>query len=288
MTSTKPEADKPSAKAIGKKSGLLICLLDAPSLLKHKDEIEVLLNEKRIDILAVNETKLDKYVLDSYITIENYSEPVRCDRNRHEGGVAFFVKEFISYSVQTYLPIGDLEIVCIEVKPKCSSPFVILAWYRPPKYDTFSFTELEHVLKVLDSEGKEIILIVDTNCDQLCDDDTKNTMCRLLKTLYKEYQFKQIIKNSTRVTNQSSTLIDHFATNRPARITDCGSLVVDFSDHDMVFSMRKISGNLKKEPKIIRSRQLKHYKPESFREDLATADWKSLMEIEDVGLMSLE
>ena len=214
MTSTKPEADKSSAKVIGKKSGLLICSLNAPSLLKYKDEIEVLLNENRIDILAGNETKLDKFVPDSYITIENYSEPVRCDRNRHGGGVAVFVKESISYSVRTDLPIGDLEIVCIEVKPKCSSPFVILAWYRPPKYDTLSFTELEHVLKVLDSEGKEIILIGDTSCDQLCD-DTRSTMCRLLKTLYKEYQFKQIIKNSTRVTNRSSTLIDHFATNRP-------------------------------------------------------------------------
>ena len=66
--------------------------------------------------------------------------------------------------------IDDLEIVCIEVKPKCSSPFVILAWYIPPKYDTFSFTELEFVLKVFDSEDKEIILIGDTNCDQLCYD----------------------------------------------------------------------------------------------------------------------
>ena len=64
--------------------------------------------------------------------------------------------------------------------------------------------------------------------------------------------------------------------------------MVGFSDHDIVFGMRKISGNLKKEPKIIRSRQLKHYKPESFREDLATADWESLTEIEDIGLMSLE
>ena len=54
--------------------------------------------------------------------------------------------------------------------------------------------------------------------------------------------------------------------------------MVGFSDHDMVFGMRKISGNLKKEPNTIRSRQLKHYKPESFREDLATADWESLMD----------
>ena len=64
--------------------------------------------------------------------------------------------------------------------------------------------------------------------------------------------------------------------------------MVGFSDHDKVFGMRKISGNLKKEPKKIRIRQLKHYKSESFREDLATADWESLMDIGDVDLMSLE
>ena len=252
MTSTKPEADKPLAKAIRKKSGLPICSFSAPSLLKH-----LILAVNEIEVLAVNKTKLDKSVLDLYITVENYSEPVRCDRNRHGGGVAVFVKESISYSVRTDLLIGDLEIVCIEVKPKCSSPVVILAWYIPPKYDTFSFTELEHVLKVLDSEGREIILIGDTNCDQLCD-DTKTPCVDYLKHSIRSISFKQIIKNSTRVTNGSSTLIDHIVTNRPERITNCGSLVVGFSDYDMVFGMRKISGNLKKEPKIIRSR---HYRP---------------------------
>ena len=92
MTSTKPEAGKPSAKAIGKKSGLLICSLSASSWLKHKDETEVLLNENRIDKLAVNETKLDNLSL-------IHISPVRCDRNRHGGGVAVFVKESISRSV---------------------------------------------------------------------------------------------------------------------------------------------------------------------------------------------
>ena len=70
------------------------------------------------------------------------------------------------------------------MKPKCSSPFVMLAFYRPKTCDTFSFGR---VLKVQDSQGKEIVLMGDTNCNQLCD-DTKDTMCRLLKALYKEYQ----------------------------------------------------------------------------------------------------
>ena len=40
-----------------KKKGLLICSLNAPSLLKHKVEIEMLLRENKIDILALNEPK---------------------------------------------------------------------------------------------------------------------------------------------------------------------------------------------------------------------------------------
>ena len=78
---------------------------------------EVVLNENRIVIFTVNETKLDKSTLDSYIINENYSEPVKCDRNQHTGGVVVFVKESKSYSIQADLPICDLEIVCIEVKP---------------------------------------------------------------------------------------------------------------------------------------------------------------------------
>ena len=38
------------SSAIGRKKGLLICSLNAPSLLKHKDEIDTLLHDNHIDI----------------------------------------------------------------------------------------------------------------------------------------------------------------------------------------------------------------------------------------------
>ena len=56
----------------------------------------------------------------------------------------------------------------------------------------------------------------------------------------------------------------------------------------MVFGMSKISGNRIKEPKIIRSRNLKHYNKEAFRKDLANADWASIMEVSDVNIMYAE
>ena len=145
--------------------------------------------------------------------------------------------------------------MCIEVQLRCSSPFIVLAWYRPPNYDKLRLIELEQILQILDSENKEIILLGDTNCDELCS-DTKNNITKLLESLYCNYQFKQTIKMSTRVTNKTSTLIHHFATNRPSQIAKSGIIITGFSDHDMVFGMRKISGNRNKAPKVIRSRNL--------------------------------
>ena len=87
-------------------------------------------------------------------------------------------------------------------------------------------------------------------------------MTKLLESIYCNYQFKQTIETSTRVTNKTltqrtSTLIDHFATNRPSRIVKSVFTYTGFSDHNMVFGMRKVSSNRNKAPKIIRSRNLR-------------------------------
>ena len=246
-----------------------------------------MLNENHIDILALNETRLAPFASDSHIMINNYSKPARCDRNRQGGGVAVYVKDTISYKTRNDLPTSGLEIVCIEVMPKCSSSFIVLAWYRPPKYEHNSFFELEQILQILQSENKEVILLGDTNCDDLCD-DTKNSMTKSLKNFYTSYQFKQKIRTSTRVTDKTSTLIDHLATNRPSHIIKSGIVIKGISDHDMVYGMRKISCKTNNAPKIIKSRQLKNNNKDLFKKDLANADWESIMEIKNIHDMFFE
>ena len=59
-------------KSIGRK-GLPICSLNAPSLVKHKDEIEVLVVENKIDIIAINETKLESNIDNSRVALNDFS-----------------------------------------------------------------------------------------------------------------------------------------------------------------------------------------------------------------------
>ena len=110
---------------LAKKKELLICSLNAPSLLKLKAEIEMLLRDNNIDILALNETKIDHIVNDSLFSIDGYNHE-RCDRNRHDGGVLIYIKDTITYDRLdiSKSEADSLETVTIQIKPKCAKPLV--------------------------------------------------------------------------------------------------------------------------------------------------------------------
>lgn len=68
-------------------------------------------------------------------------------------------------------------------------------------------------------------------------------MCNVttqLQSLFKSYNFPQVIESPTRSVPDSSTLLDLIATNRPSVISSCGVLSPDLSDHDIIYCVRKL------------------------------------------------
>ena len=128
------------------------------------DEIQVLMNNLGIHILALNETKLDPNYPKELTSIAGYQQE-RLERTCNGGGVSIYFRDSIKYKPRPDVPVEDLEIICIEVEPPNSRSFLVLAWYRPPSDPVVSFDKLEKVLSFLDKEVKEIILLGDTNCD---------------------------------------------------------------------------------------------------------------------------
>ena len=61
-------------------------MLNIVSLPKYLDEIKILLEKQDLDILALNETRLDNTFTDDLFSIHNY-DLIRTDRDRHSGGV---------------------------------------------------------------------------------------------------------------------------------------------------------------------------------------------------------
>ena len=72
--------------------------------------------DRAIDILGLNETRLDNTIAESQIDIEGY-DILRRDRNRNGGGVAFYVAQSLTYvNRQDLLSHEDLEILTVEIK----------------------------------------------------------------------------------------------------------------------------------------------------------------------------
>jgi hypothetical protein len=59
--------------------------------------------------------------------------------------------------------------------------------------------------------------------------------------LAQTFQYEQLIKESTRITKTSSTLIDLAFSNKPELIIDSGVEHIGISDHSMIYVCRKVS-----------------------------------------------
>ena len=156
-----------NAKQLASRKGMVIASLNVNSHLSHHDEIVSLIKEQGIHFLALNETKIDENCSSEVLQIAGYNFE-RLDRDRAGGGVAFYIRDTIKYIVRKDAPSSSLELICAEITPPKSSPFCILSWYRPPSSAIDIFNALrffEQVLRFFESEGKEIILIGDTNCN---------------------------------------------------------------------------------------------------------------------------
>ena len=237
----------------------LMCL-NIDSVLGHIDQLRILLDQEKPHIMCLNETKLDLSISDSLVNVDNY-QIIRNDRDRR-GGVAVYVHESISYKIRSDPMPDNLEVVTLQIANSKFKPFIVTSIYRPPGKPVSYFNDMEALLASLDSDNKEAIIMGDTNCDFLnsSNNDTKN-----LKRVLSLHNLTQIIKEPTRITGISETLIDHVITNEPDMVHDSGVISCGISDHDIVFIERNVRApKMKAPPKDLNVRNFKRFDNDSF------------------------
>ena len=121
--------------------------LNAQSILAHIEEIELLLIERKIDILCVSETWLDASIKDSFIHILDFNV-YRCDHGRG-GGTLIYVRNDLKVNrifVDAEKADG-IEDIWISVQHKKLPSFIIGCVYRHPKALASSFDYLSKTFK---------------------------------------------------------------------------------------------------------------------------------------------
>ena len=104
----------------------LMCL-KIDSVLRHIDQLRILLDQEKPHIMCLNETKLDLSISDSLVNV------VCNDRDRHGGGVAVYVHKRISYKIRSDLMPDNLEVVTLQITNSKFKPFIVTSLYRPPR-----------------------------------------------------------------------------------------------------------------------------------------------------------
>ena len=267
------------------KRGFKMASLNITSLTKHIDELRILLANYPLDVISINETRLDQGILNSEIYIPGY-KIVRRDRNRNGGGVCFYIKTAINYFVCTDLNINNLENLCLEIRKPNSKLFVIVVCYRPPNSPNAVFSSLENHIGCLDSENVKSYLMGDMNCNMALMFDTNS---HLLSDITDLYGLHQLIDEPTCITDTTSTLIDLIYTNCPDKVVCSGVCHVSISDHSLIFAYRKLLiGVASKRHNTIEYRSFKNFSRDYFRSNIASENWDALDNFQDPNNMWCE
>ena len=226
--------------------------------------------------MSINETKIDSSIENSVIEIEDYVVE-RNDRNKHGGGVAMYIHKSIDYFLREDLLRADIESISIQVKLGNYKPFIVTSLYRPPGKPVAYFNELDNLFGTLDTEDKETIYLGDMNCDML---DLANNDTKHLKKLFIKFNLVQLIKDPTRTTATTKTIIDHIITNKPEFVSESGVLSCGISDHDVVFLTKQMRLlKLKAPPKILNVRNYKRFNLSAFRQDMRSVPFDEIKNI---------
>lgn len=141
--------------------------LNINSLLAHIGELRVFMSSSKIDVLSINETKLDLTVDDSELYLAGY-ELIRKDsvRNgRNGGGVCFYVRCNLNYKIRDDLSSENLELLVLEITSLRSKPFLVSTWYSPNDSPVSVFNDFEEVVMKIDAENSEFFLLGYINVD---------------------------------------------------------------------------------------------------------------------------
>ena len=124
--------------------GFVMAVLNGNSLLAHFDDLKFFVLDSKIDVLAINETKIDSSVNNNKIYLPGF-EVVRKDgsvNGRHGGGVYMYLSNNINCHIRDDLCDDQLDVLASKLTdptPDLSLPILGINLHTLPK---ISFSNL--------------------------------------------------------------------------------------------------------------------------------------------------
>ena len=263
---------------------LLVGHMNARSVPKHIQDMERILHETRFDVVGVSETFLKKHTPKDLCSIAGFKF-FRNDRTSAAGGgVGIFVREDLNPKV-IKLPHNHSqpEMLFIEIQTK-SGKVAIGTIYKPPKIPYGVFATIQESLAFVSTKYNHTIICGDFNINCL-DPESLPTRFFQLNVL-EPLGFSQIIDKPTRVTANTSTLLDLILVSNVDCVKKCNAVdIPGVSDHHLVYMAYNVQ-KPKFKPKTITKRDFKNFNQDDFLNDIANAPWENIYAVNEDDLDS--
>lgn len=212
--------------------------LNCRSLKNKSIEIYDLLTKFKPDFLCLTETWCKSETIYLY-KLNGYDMFYQCRSSSVGGGIIIYCKDNLNLTITQIEPRQFYEEVTVEIKPRIGQKFYLSCVYRPPQLLTKS--DLDYFRNFFEKySNSDYIILGDFNIDL---NNCKNiNYTQFIESL----NFTQLIKNPTRNTVKSNTLIDHIYCNNLINVDKFGVINCEISDHYLTFITRKINIQLKK------------------------------------------
>ena len=191
-------------------------------------------------IISLSETWFNINNVSAY-NIENFSHEYLLRANKMGGGVSIFIDKSVEYKTRNDLNKMEsyVEALWIEIQRRDKSNLLIGTIYRPPGTDTALFNDyMTYTLSIITKEKKNVVHMGDYNLD-LINSGTHRPTNEFIEINYANLCIP-LINKPTRITNNSSTLIDNIFSNIiEDDLCNKGILYWSISDHFPVFYLHK-------------------------------------------------
>uniref|UniRef100_A0A670IXP3 Reverse transcriptase domain-containing protein n=1 Tax=Podarcis muralis TaxID=64176 RepID=A0A670IXP3_PODMU len=160
-------------KSLNKRHGGMInglqCLYtNAQSMGNKQDELELLVQQTKYDIIGITETWWDKSH-DCNVIMEGYNLFQRNRPDKKGGGVALYVRDvYTCEEIQDLEPQSQSESIWVKIKgEKNNSDLIVGVYYRSPSQtEDIDDAFLEQMAK--HAKGREIVVMGDFNYPDIC------------------------------------------------------------------------------------------------------------------------
>ena len=220
------------------KTNIIISCININSLLNKFHNIEFILNEQYVDVLVINETRLNNNH-DDNLFLNPFYHLLRRDREINSGGgIIVFVKN--NLKIESVVFDEKFETISFLMNPNNNTKIALIASYRPPNDPEIPFIEhLEQRTSVYETLVEDIIIVGDLNFNMLDRNDNK------LFDFNQSNGFRNTIFAGTRLnpTSLAYTSLDVILCMILAYFVASEIINVSFSDHSFIltaFNYKKI------------------------------------------------